>query len=76
MIIKNGLIYDGKGGKPFRADLRITGEKISEIGENLSQSGADEVVINARDRAVTPGFDYSGRSAHALKRVQRMGIAV
>lgn len=56
MIIKNGLIYDGKGGKPFRADLRITGEKISEIGENLSQSGADEVVINARDRAVTPGF--------------------
>ena len=28
------------------------------------------------DQAVVKNIDYSGRSAHALKRVQRTGIAV
>ena len=33
LIIKNGLIYDGKGSEPFKADLAISNEKIVEIGK-------------------------------------------
>ena len=32
LIIKNGLVYDGKGSEPFKADLAISNEKIVEIG--------------------------------------------
>ena len=33
LIIKNGLIYDGLGNEPFKADLAIKDEKIVKIGE-------------------------------------------
>ena len=33
-------------------------------------------IIQLNEAAIKGEFDYSGRSAHALKRVQRMGIAV
>ena len=32
LIIRNGTIYDGKGGKPFLADLAVTGKTIAKIG--------------------------------------------
>ena len=28
LIIKNGLIYDGKGSKPYKADLAISTKKL------------------------------------------------
>ena len=32
LVIRNGLIYDGKGNQPFQADLGILNEKIVEVG--------------------------------------------
>ena len=53
LIIKNGLIYDGKGSEPFQADLAISNEKIVEIGK-IEDKGRK--VIDAEGKIVTPGF--------------------
>ena len=31
LIIKNGLIYDGKGSEPFEADIAISEDKIDGV---------------------------------------------
>src|SRR5688500_5443017 len=54
MLIRGGLIYDGGGKAPFRADIGITGDKIAAIGD-LSASPAT-TVIDATGLAVSPGF--------------------
>ena len=53
LIIKNGLIYDGKGSEPFKADLAISNEKIVEIGK-IEDKGRK--VIDAEGKIVTHGF--------------------
>ena len=53
LIIKNGSIYDGKGSKPYQADLGISNEKIVEIGDI---KGEAKKVIDAEGKIVTPGF--------------------
>ena len=35
LIIKNGLIVDGSGGKPYKADIGIVDDLIYAIGEIL-----------------------------------------
>ena len=54
LIIKNGLIVDGTGGKPFSGDVGIRGDKIAAVG-NLSGKTAPRV-IDADGLTVTPGF--------------------
>ncbi|HSK72820.1 MAG TPA: hypothetical protein VK892_14055, partial [Pyrinomonadaceae bacterium] len=54
VIIRGGAVYDGTGGKPFKADVGIVGDKIAAIG-NLSKSRAKSV-IDASGLAVAPGF--------------------
>lgn len=53
-IIRNGLIYDGTGTPPFKADLAIKGDTIAAIGKLTSARGKKE--INANGMAVAPGF--------------------
>ena len=53
LIIKNGSIYDGKGSKPYQADIAILNEKIVEIGDI---KGEGKKVIDAEAKIVTPGF--------------------
>tara|TARA_B100001057_G_C22867715_1_gene957323 strand:- start:2115 stop:3818 length:1704 start_codon:yes stop_codon:yes gene_type:complete len=53
LIIKNGLIYDGLGNEPFKADLAIKDEKIVKIGEI---SDTSENKLDAEGKIVTPGF--------------------
>ena len=53
LIIKNGSIYDGKGTKPYQADIAISNEKIVEIGDI---KGEAKKVIDAEGKIVTPGF--------------------
>ncbi len=53
-IIRNGNIYDGAGGKPYRADVAIQGEKIAKIAPNMPERGKEE--IDASNMAVSPGF--------------------
>ena len=53
LVIRNGNVIDGTGGKSYLADIGITNGLISEIGSNI-KTGKEE--INAEGRVVTPGF--------------------
>ncbi len=53
-IIRNGMIYDGNGGNPFRADIGINGDTIRTIGNLSASVGKNE--IDASGLAVAPGF--------------------
>src|SRR3990167_3094917 len=54
LLIKNGLIADGKGGEPFRGDIAISEGKIKDIGPDLGDSA--EKIIEAGGLCVAPGF--------------------
>jgi N-acyl-D-amino-acid deacylase len=54
VLIRGGLVYDGSGAAPARADLGIRGDKIVAIGP--LPSAAARTVIDAKDLAVAPGF--------------------
>ena len=54
VIIKNGMIYDGTGGKPYRGDIAVLGDRIVKIGD-LSKATAKQIV-DANGLAVAPGF--------------------
>jgi len=65
VIIRNGLIYDGRGEPPRRGDIFIRGEKIMKIG-NFLKVDAD-LVIDATNALVMPGFvDINTDSDHYL----------
>lgn len=51
LLIKNGIIGDSE--KSFRADVLVEGEKITDIGENISRDGAE--VVDAEGCYVIPG---------------------
>ena len=53
-IIRNGMIYDGNGGKPFKGDIGIRGDSIAFIGD-LSGVSA-KISIDAKGMAIAPGF--------------------
>jgi N-acyl-D-amino-acid deacylase len=53
-LIKDALIIDGSGSKPYKGDLGINGDRIDAIG-NLKDAQA-RTVINAHGLAVSPGF--------------------
>src|ERR1051326_6384553 len=53
-IIRNGMIYDGNGGQPFKADIGIKDDTIAFIGD-LSNVSA-QFSIDANGMAVAPGF--------------------
>jgi len=53
-IIRNGMIYDGNGGEPYKGDIGIKGDTIAFIGD-LSGKSANET-IDAKGMAVAPGF--------------------
>ena len=54
LILRNGLVYDGSGSKPYRGDIAVNGEFIEEVG-NLSGFTAKEE-IDLKGLAVSPGF--------------------
>ena len=52
--IINGMVIDGIGDTRYRADIGITGDQITAIG-NLADAPALETV-DARGQIVCPGF--------------------
>jgi N-acyl-D-amino-acid deacylase len=65
VVIRNGVIYDGSGLKPFVGDVAIEGDRIAYVGSDRVIKGRQEV--DARDRAVAPGFiDMMGHSEESL----------
>ena len=53
-LISGGTVFDGTGGKPYRGDVGIQGDRVVEVGE-LSKASA-QTVIWAENLAVAPGF--------------------
>lgn len=53
MKITGGLLYDGDGGEPRRADIGVKNGRIAEIGE-CADAATD--TIDADGAIVTPGF--------------------
>ena len=54
IIIRNGMIYDGNGNKPYKADIAINADTIAFIGD-LSAAHSRQV-IDAKGMAIAPGF--------------------
>ncbi|NIM13588.1 MAG: amidohydrolase family protein [Candidatus Aminicenantes bacterium] len=54
IIIKNGTIVDGLGGKPFQADVGIRKGKIAKLGKLKTKKA--KKVIDASNLMVCPGF--------------------
>jgi len=53
LLIRDGLVVDGTGQPPRRADVAIAGGRIAEIGKIADRATR---VIDATDLAVAPGF--------------------
>ena len=52
IVIRNGLVVDGTGREPVKADVAIRGDRIVAIGEIVGQGDKE---IEADGRVVTPG---------------------
>lgn len=54
ILIAGGMVVDGTGAKAHRADVRILGDKIAQVGHLKPKQG--ERVIDANGMTVAPGF--------------------
>ena len=54
IIIRNGMIYDGNGGEPYKGDIAINADTIAFVGDLSKASAKNE--IDAKGNAVAPGF--------------------
>src|SRR5690349_12590941 len=55
LLIRNGVIYDGRGGEPVRGDVAVSDGRVVAVGAGLQSYTADQVV-DAHGLAVAPGF--------------------
>ncbi|MGQ9561755.1 MAG: N-acyl-D-amino-acid deacylase family protein [Candidatus Oleimicrobiaceae bacterium] len=54
LLIRGGMLYDGRGGPPVRADVGIRGERIVAVGHLASSSA--RTLLDVDNLAVAPGF--------------------
>ena len=54
VILRGGTVYDGSGAKPIIADVALTGDRISAIGD--LQTKRAPVDVDVTGLAVAPGF--------------------
>ncbi len=52
LVIRGGTVVDGTGSPGYRADVLVKGDRIVEIGENLT----GDRVLDAEGCIVAPGF--------------------
>jgi N-acyl-D-aspartate/D-glutamate deacylase len=53
LVIRNGTVVDGTGGPPLRADVAISGDRITEVGGQVARGRRE---LDAEGLLVTPGF--------------------
>ncbi|MBY0433001.1 MAG: D-aminoacylase [Cyclobacteriaceae bacterium] len=54
VILRGGTVYDGKGGKPFVADIALRADTIAFVGDLSSAKAKSE--WDVKTMAVAPGF--------------------
>lgn len=66
ILIRGGRVYDHDGDtdQPPVADVLVRGDRIAEIGPDLSQAGAGATVIDATGKLVMPGFVNAHYHSH------------
>lgn len=55
LLIRNAVLYDGRGGEPFKGSLAVADGRVIAIGAEPAGLEAKEIV-DARGLAVSPGF--------------------
>jgi N-acyl-D-amino-acid deacylase len=61
VVIRNAVIYDGDGGRPYRGEVAIDGDRIAYAGPPHALKGRKEI-------AAAPGFiDMMGHSEESLQ---------
>lgn len=55
VLIRDAMMFDGKGGSPVRGDLAVSAGRIAALGPGLAASNAD-TVIDGRGRWLMPGL--------------------
>ena len=53
-LFRGGTVYDGTGAAPTEADVLVAGDRVRDVGRNLTRAAAVEV--DCRGLAVAPGF--------------------
>lgn len=65
LILRGGVVYDGLGGEPYKADIAVTGERIESIGDLTGETAGRTLELGGL--AVAPGFiDIHTHSDFAL----------
>lgn len=54
VLIRGGTIYDGSGGAPYVGDVALKNDRIAYVGPHAP--GGAALVVDARGKAVSPGF--------------------
>lgn len=54
VVVRDGEILDGSGGKPYLGDVAVKGDRIAYVGPHAPGRGKRE--IDAHGKAVAPGF--------------------
>lgn len=72
ILIRGGTVIDGTGSAPRRADVRITGDRITAVAPSLTAANGERV-IDATGLTVSPGF--IDLHSHADRGIERMPLA-
>lgn len=66
VVIRNAIVYDGSGSKPYRGELAIDGDRIAYVGSGRALKARQE--IDAHGQTLAPGFiDMMGHSEESLQ---------
>ena len=72
LLIQNGSVIDGTGSAARRADVGITGDRITFVGDATTDRVSASRTIDARGMVVAPGFiDPHTHTAGDLSNAQR-----
>lgn len=55
-LVRGGTVYDGSGAAGFVADIAVRGDRIAAVSRQPIDPALARTVIDARGRAVAPGF--------------------
>lgn len=72
LIVRGGTVIDGSGGRRFRADVGVLGDRIVAIGDLSARKSTE--VLDASGLMVTPGFInlHSHAEARGLQTADNM----
>jgi N-acyl-D-amino-acid deacylase len=56
VVIRNGNVYDGSGGEPFRGHVVVAKDQIVGVAPEAASAPRGRTEIDARGLAVAPGF--------------------